>query len=55
MKTITNDRQYQAISKRIGELLEIVTNDNYNSIYRISVRQGTYSKSCPDNMRKIEY
>lgn len=32
MKTITNDREYQAIIKRIDQLLDIVTDDNYNSI-----------------------
>lgn len=32
MKTITNDWEYQAIIKRIDQLLEIVTDDNYNSI-----------------------
>jgi len=28
MKAIINDREYQAISKRIDQLLEIVTDDN---------------------------
>ena len=32
MKTITNEIEYNAIVKRINELLEIVTDDNYNSI-----------------------
>lgn len=32
MKAITNDREYQAITKRIDRLLDIVTDDNYNSI-----------------------
>lgn len=32
MKAITNDREYQTITKRIDQLLDIVTDDNYNSI-----------------------
>ncbi|OJV80628.1 MAG: hypothetical protein BGO34_19730 [Bacteroidia bacterium 44-10] len=32
MKAIINDREYQAISKRIDQLLEVVTDENYNSI-----------------------
>lgn len=32
MKAITNDREYKAITKRIDQLLDIVTDDNYNSI-----------------------
>jgi HTH-type transcriptional regulator/antitoxin HigA len=32
MKTITNEKEYNAIVKRINELLEIVTDENYNTI-----------------------
>ncbi|MDR2950134.1 MAG: hypothetical protein LBV71_13115 [Prevotella sp.] len=32
MKSITNDREYQAIVKRIDELLTVVTDENYNTI-----------------------
>jgi len=32
MKSITNDKEYKAIVKRIDELLEIVTDENYNII-----------------------
>ena len=32
MNRITNDREYQAITKRIDELLQIVSDDNYDSI-----------------------
>jgi HTH-type transcriptional regulator/antitoxin HigA len=32
MKVISNEIEYQAIVKRINELLEIVTDENYNSI-----------------------
>ncbi|MDR1716535.1 MAG: helix-turn-helix domain-containing protein [Prevotella sp.] len=32
MKSITNDKEYNAIVKRIDELLEIVTDENYNTI-----------------------
>lgn len=32
MKTITNDKEYQAIVGRINQLLDIVTDNNYNSI-----------------------
>jgi len=32
MKAITNDKEYKAITKRIDQLLDIVTDDNYNSI-----------------------
>jgi len=30
MKTITNEMEYKAIVKRIDELLEFVTDENYN-------------------------
>ena len=32
MKTISNEIEYNAIVKRINVLLEIVTDENYNSI-----------------------
>lgn len=32
MKTITNDKEYRAIVGRINQLLDIVTDNNYNSI-----------------------
>lgn len=32
MKAITNEREYQAIIKRINQLLEIVTDENYHSV-----------------------
>ena len=32
MKTISNKVEYKAIVKRIDELLEIVTDENYNVI-----------------------
>jgi HTH-type transcriptional regulator/antitoxin HigA len=32
MNCITNEREYQAISKRIDELLQVVTDENYNII-----------------------
>jgi HTH-type transcriptional regulator/antitoxin HigA len=32
MKTISNETEYKAIVKRVGELLEIVTDENYNII-----------------------
>jgi len=32
MNRITNEREYNAITKRIDELLSIVTDDNYNTI-----------------------
>jgi len=32
MKTITNEKEYSAIVKRINELLEIVTDENYDTI-----------------------
>jgi HTH-type transcriptional regulator/antitoxin HigA len=32
MKTITNEKEYNAIVKRISELLEIVTDENYDTI-----------------------
>jgi len=32
MKTISNEIEYKAIVKRIDELLEIVTDENYNII-----------------------
>ena len=32
MKTITNEKEYGAIVKRINELLEIVTDENYDTI-----------------------
>jgi HTH-type transcriptional regulator/antitoxin HigA len=32
MKTILNEIEYKAIVKRINELLEIVTDENYSSI-----------------------
>jgi len=32
MKTITNEKEYNAIVKRINELLEIVTDENYDTI-----------------------
>ena len=31
MKTITNEKEYNAIVKRINELLEIVTDENYDT------------------------
>ena len=31
MKTISNEKEYNAIIKRINELLEIVTDENYNT------------------------
>jgi HTH-type transcriptional regulator/antitoxin HigA len=30
MKRITNEREYNAIVKRVNELLEVVTDENYN-------------------------
>jgi HTH-type transcriptional regulator/antitoxin HigA len=32
MKTISNEREYNVIVSRINELLEIVTDENYNSL-----------------------
>jgi len=32
MKCLTNDREYYAITKRIDELLETVTDENYDTI-----------------------
>ena len=32
MKAITNEIEYNAIVKRIDELLEIVTDENYNNV-----------------------
>jgi len=32
MKTITTEKEYNAIVKRINELLEIVTDENYDTI-----------------------
>jgi HTH-type transcriptional regulator/antitoxin HigA len=32
MKTISNEKEYNAIVKRINELLEIVTDGNYNTL-----------------------
>ena len=32
MKTITNEKEYNAIVNRINELLEIVTDENYDTI-----------------------
>ena len=32
MKTISNEIEYKAIVKRINELLEVVTDENYNSV-----------------------
>jgi len=32
MNRITNEREYQAITKRIDELLQIVSDDNYDII-----------------------
>jgi len=32
MKTISNEIEYKAIVKRINELLEIVTDENYSSV-----------------------
>ena len=32
MKTISNEIEYKAIVKRIDELLEIVTDENYNIV-----------------------
>jgi HTH-type transcriptional regulator/antitoxin HigA len=32
MKTISNEKEYNAIVKRINELLEIVTDENYDSV-----------------------
>ena len=32
MKAISNEREYNAIVKRINELLEIVTDENYDSV-----------------------
>jgi HTH-type transcriptional regulator/antitoxin HigA len=32
MKRIENDKEYYAITKRIGELLEVVTDENYDTI-----------------------
>ena len=32
MKTITSENEYNAIVKRINELLEIVTDENYDTI-----------------------
>lgn len=32
MKAISNEMEYNAIIKRVNELLEIVTDENYNSI-----------------------
>jgi HTH-type transcriptional regulator/antitoxin HigA len=32
MKTITNEKEYNAIVKRINELLETVTDENYDTI-----------------------
>ena len=32
MKTISNEKEYNAIVKRIDELLEIVTDENYDSL-----------------------
>jgi len=32
MKSISNETEYNAIVKRIDELLEIVTDENYNTV-----------------------
>ena len=32
MKTITNEKEYNALIKRINELLEIVTDENYDTL-----------------------
>ena len=32
MKTITSEKEYNAIVKRIDELLEIVTDENYDAL-----------------------
>jgi len=32
MKSISNETEYNAIVKRIGELLEMVTDENYNTV-----------------------
>ena len=32
MKSISNETEYNAIVKRINELLEIVTDENYNTV-----------------------
>ena len=32
MKTISNEKEYNAIVKRIDELLEIVTDENYDTL-----------------------
>ncbi|MCL2776302.1 MAG: hypothetical protein FWD71_23615 [Oscillospiraceae bacterium] len=32
MNRITNDREYHAITKRIDELLQIVSDDNYDVV-----------------------
>ena len=32
MKTISNEKEYNAIVKRINELLEIVTDENYDTL-----------------------
>ena len=32
MKMINNDKEYNAIVKRINELLEIVTDENYDTV-----------------------
>ena len=32
MKTISNEKEYNAIVNRINELLEIVTDENYNTL-----------------------
>jgi len=32
MKTISNEKEYNAIIKRVNELLEIVTDENYDTL-----------------------
>jgi len=32
MKTISSEKEYNAIVKRINELLEVVTDENYNTL-----------------------
>ena len=32
MKTISSEKEYNAIVKRINELLEVVTDDNYDTL-----------------------
>ena len=32
MKTISSEKEYNAIIKRINELLEVVTDENYNTL-----------------------